>query len=99
MGFAQRRAAGWLGLRWHRIVSALKDWFPSDSEVVPADREPNEEPEAGTVMLSLIPETFPFFHLQMCNPDPMLMQTRFLPSSKLSDGRCLEPSKMHVTRK
>lgn len=67
MGFAQR-AAGWLGLRWHRVVSALQDWFPSDSEVVSADREPNEEPEAGTVMLSLIPETFPFFSLANVQP-------------------------------
>lgn len=96
MGFAQRRAAGWLGLRWHRVVSALQDWFPSDSEVVSADQEPKEEPEAGTVMLSLIPETALFFPLQMCNPDPMLMQTRSLPSIKLSDGRCLEPSTMHT---
>lgn len=93
MGFARRRAVGWLALRWHRVVSALQDWFPSDSEVVSADQEPNEEPEAGTIMLSLIPETALFFPLQMCNPDSML--GRFLPSNKLSGGRFLEPSKMH----
>lgn len=68
MGFARRRAVGLLGLRWHRVVSALQDWFPSDSEVVSADQEQNEEPEAGTVVLSLIPETALFFPLANVQP-------------------------------
>lgn len=68
MGFARRIAVGWLRLRWHCVVSALQDWFPSDSEVVSADQEQNKEPEAGTVMLSLIPETALFFPLANVQP-------------------------------